>query len=285
VRVLTAAGLVCALATGFSLAVIGFVAAAQVPAVAAAGRWSVPVLRSGSEVTLSWGMVAWPLVVFLLGASVRRAVASGRELVLAADACRRMGSATGDLIVVDDRVPDAYAVPGWHGRVVLSTAMVQALPEDELRVLLAHEAAHLAHRHHLYVQLAGLAAAANPLLRPVARAVEIGVERWADEVAAAEVDDRRLTARAVARAAVARAVAVRASTSRYCVAPAAALMATSGDVVMRAAALMAAPVGRRRPLTFVVVGLLVVTGVAAGVTERTVEHRFERAHSVYAAHR
>jgi len=70
--------------------------------------------------------------------------------------------------------------------------------------LLAHEGAHLRHHHHLYTQLARLAAAANPLLRPLARVIAEGTERWADEVAAAEVGSRRLAARGLARAALAR---------------------------------------------------------------------------------
>ena len=73
--------------------------------------------------------------------------------------------------------------------------MLRALSADERRVVLAHEAAHLARHHHLYVQLADLAAAANPLLRSTARGVRLAVEREADEVAAAEVGDRRLVAR------------------------------------------------------------------------------------------
>ena len=102
------------------------------------------------------------------------------------------------------RVPTAFAVAGAPGHVVVSTAMLNALDADERKVLLAHEAAHLRHHHHLYTQLAQLAAAANPLLRPLARVIAEGTERWADEVAAAEVGSRRLVARGLARAALAR---------------------------------------------------------------------------------
>jgi hypothetical protein len=69
--------------------------------------------------------------------------------------------------------------------------------------VLAHERAHLARRHHRLTTAAAAAAAVNPLLIPVRRAVEFLVERWADEDAAADVGDRDLTARAVARAALA----------------------------------------------------------------------------------
>ena len=83
--------------------------------------------------------------------------------------------------------------------------MLRVLSADERRVVLAHEAAHLARHHHLYIQLADLAAAANPLLRPTASGVRLAVERDADEVAAGEVGDRRLAARALARAGLAKA--------------------------------------------------------------------------------
>ena len=49
-----------------------------------------------------------------------------------------------------------------HGR------QAKTAGDEERAVLLAHEAAHLIGRHHLYLQVAELAAAANPLLRPAA---------------------------------------------------------------------------------------------------------------------
>jgi len=55
--------------------------------------------------------------------------------------------------------------------------MLRARPPDERRVLLAHEDSHLRHRHHLFTQLADLAATANPLLRRSARAVLDAVAR------------------------------------------------------------------------------------------------------------
>jgi beta-lactamase regulating signal transducer with metallopeptidase domain len=114
-------------------------------------------------------------------------------------------AAVSNLVVVDALEPVACAVAGAGGRIVVSTAMLRALASDDRRVLLAHEGAHLHHRHHLYVAISDIAAAANPLLRPIARAVRRGVERWADEVAAAEVGDRRVAARSVANAALVRA--------------------------------------------------------------------------------
>ncbi len=86
---------------------------------------------------------------------------------------------------------------------VITQGMVDALDGAERQVLLAHEHAHASGAHYLFTAAARLAAAANPLLRPVAAAVGYAVERWADERAAAQVGDRVLTARAIARAALA----------------------------------------------------------------------------------
>lgn len=70
-------------------------------------------------------------------------------------------------------------------------------------MLLAHERAHLTGRHHLFLTATALAAAANPMLRPLRTAVGYTVERWADEAAAERVGNRRSTARAVGKAALA----------------------------------------------------------------------------------
>jgi hypothetical protein len=74
-------------------------------------------------------------------------------------------------------------------------------------VLLAHERAHAHGQHYLFTSVSRLAAAANPLLRPVTAQVGYTVERWADEHAATETGDRGLAARAVARAALASSAA------------------------------------------------------------------------------
>jgi Zn-dependent protease with chaperone function len=277
VRLLTAAMLVTALATGFVLAVAGVLVLAQIPLVAALGHWSAHVLGSGLPVPVVAGGLAALTVCGLLAAAVRRAALSGRDLVLAAVACRRLGPAVGGLVVVDHEEPDAYTLPGIGGRVVVSTAMLRALPADERRVLLAHEAAHLTRRHHLWVQAAELAAAANPLLRPAARAVRAAVERDADEVAATEVGDRLLTARALARAGLAR-TAVRRGTTL-----AAALAGADSAVADRARALLGGPPPRRRALAGLMAGLMLATGIAVLVTGVQTEARFEAAQSAYSS--
>ncbi|WP_458246407.1 M48 family metalloprotease [Streptomyces sp. MAI_2237] len=107
-----------------------------------------------------------------------------------------------ELVVAASPRPRAFAVPGDPGRILVTSAMLAALRPAERRVLLAHERAHLTHRHAFYVHAVTLAAAGNPLLLPVRDAVAYLVERWADEQAAGAVGDRRTTARALARAAL-----------------------------------------------------------------------------------
>jgi len=276
VRLLTVAMVGVALASGFVLAVAGTLVVGQIPVVAAEGRWSARALASGLPVPLAVGGVAAVAVAGLLLAALRRAALVGRDLVRAARTCRRLGPDVDGLVVIEDDDPDAYALPGLGGRVVVSTAMLRALPAAERRALLAHEAAHLAHRHHLWVQAASVAAAANPLLGPVARTVATAVERWADEVAAAEVDDRALVARALARAGLARTGARRRSRPL-------ALAGADHAVADRARALLAGPPPRRRALAGALAALLLVVATAVLVTGVDTETRFEAAESVYAA--
>jgi beta-lactamase regulating signal transducer with metallopeptidase domain len=152
--------------------------------------------------------------------------------------------------------------------------MLRALDPAERRVLLAHERSHLRHRHHLHVQVADIAAAANPLLRPAARAVRFTVERWADEDAARA--SRVVAARSLARAGLAVAAARRTEC-------AGALAATAVDVPERVAALMAAPPLRRRLAATVAGALILVAGAAAALATHETENRFEHAQQVYSA--
>ena len=109
--------------------------------------------------------------------------------------------------MTEDDAADAYPLPGWPCRIVITSGMLRVLSGPERQVLLAHERAHAGGSHYLFTSAARLAAAANPLLRPVAAEVGYTVERWADECAATATGDRPLTARAIARAALATSAA------------------------------------------------------------------------------
>lgn len=171
---------------------------------AAVGDWSVGVPRRDDPASLPLALPACALLTLALTALTRALVRHARALVYAAWAARRLPlvDPADYLGVLDDPVPDDYALPGAPGRIVVSTGMLEALDTSERQVLLAHERAHLACRHHLFVTLADLTAATNPLLLPVAAAVRYSTERWADEHAAHATGDRRLVARTIGKAAV-----------------------------------------------------------------------------------
>jgi Zn-dependent protease with chaperone function len=105
------------------------------------------------------------------------------------------------LVVVPDSRARAFAAPGRPHRVVITQGMLNALNSPQRRVLLSHEHAHLTSRHPVALGIVQLAAAANPLLIPLRGAVGYLCERYADEAAATEVDDRLLVAEAIAAAA------------------------------------------------------------------------------------
>lgn len=227
-----------------ALALLAFTGVAQIPEVAEQGRWSVAALRAEDPVYLvvaAAGALVLAAGIVALGVA---AVRQTRQLVQARQECARLPHET-ELAVLDDDAPIAFALPGNPGRVVVSRGMLRCLDDRERAALLAHERAHLYGRHHLFQGLWRLAAALNPLLRPLAVAGEFVLERWADEEAAARVGDRRVVAHAVGRAALA-------STG---VSRPAALAATGGVVPQRVRALLAPP-PRHRSLPLVAGALL-----------------------------
>jgi len=274
---LTTLALVTALATGLVLSLAGFLWLAQLPQIARVGHWSSVVLRSDNWLPGVTGAVAGVCAFGLLLAALTRAVRAVRAIVVAARTCRRLGPAAGGLVVIEDLEPTAYAVPGFSGRIVVSTAMLRTLSAVERRALLAHETAHLRYRHHVYTQLTDVAVAANPLLRPLRAAVGLAVERWADEAAAAETGDRHLVARALARAGVARS-RVRAPL------PSAALAAADTNLAVRIRALLEPPLRHRRLAFGFVIALTACSILAAGVAAQGAHDRLETAQATYHHH-
>lgn len=158
-----------------------------------------------------------------------------------------------ELIVAASPIPRAFAIPGSPGRILVTASMLSALGPAERRVLLAHERAHLTHRHSVLSTAVGLAAAANPLLVPVRSTVTFLLERWADEDAAGVVGDRRVTAHALARAAL-----VSQRTRSRC-----ALHFSEHAVARRIAALQTLPPPRLWPIAVAVLGLGAVPALGA----------------------
>ncbi|MFI0713308.1 M56 family metallopeptidase [Streptomyces inhibens] len=227
----------CAVAlAGCTSAALGLLVAAgalRLPPVAALGHLSLPLLGGDPAVTVPVAYAAGGLLAVCAIAVVHRARRHGTELRTA----RRSTEAhpvSGDLCVLPDSAPDAYALPGRPGRVVVTAGMLRALPAAEREALFAHERAHLAGRHHLFLLTVALAAACHPLLRSLRAPLAYALERWADEAAASRVGDRRVTARAIGRAALAAR-----PHDRGPLRPGAVLAATAGPVPRRVAALLA----------------------------------------------
>ena len=178
--------------------------------------------------------------------------------------------AAGDLCVVDSPRPDAYALPGRPHRIVVTTAMLRSLDGPEREALFAHERAHNEGGHHYFLAAAELAAHCHPALRPVRTTIRLAAERAADEAAAARVGDRRLTARAIARAALAGHAA---GTLR----PDFAAAATTGPVPPRVQALLGAPGGPRagRAVAALLIACTARSGVAAAAGRVDFHHPVE----------
>ncbi len=248
---LTATGLLLAAGSTAALGALTLLGFARLPFVGLLGGWSAAVVRR--DLPTSW-LITGTASLLLGAVIVTVATAGGRRargLVAAYGEARRLGR--GPVVVLADPAPDAFAVPGFPGRVVVSTGMLDALDATERQILLAHERAHLRHRHHLFLAASRLAAAAHPALRPLDAAVAYTVERWADEVAARAAGDRRRTARAIGKAALVRGRHERAvpvlgfgdSTGRR----------RTGPVPRRVAALLAAPPVPRPLLVLLVVAV------------------------------
>ncbi|MEU6680240.1 M48 family metalloprotease [Streptomyces sp. NPDC046925] len=252
---LLAAGTVAALGT---LALTGLF---KIPALAALGELVHPLPTPSVRLVL-------PLAALAAGLLVLAALALGRSVVRQATALRTARSRAdrrppaGDLCVVESAHPDAYALPGRPHRIVVTSAMLRSLDAREREALFAHERAHNAGGHHYFLAVAELAAHCHPALRPVRAAIRLAAERAADEAAATAVGDRRLTARAIARAALA---AHASDTSRPAVTPA----ATTSPVPQRVAALLS-PAARSPRATSWIAALLAVCALASCATAATV---------------
>jgi len=180
-------------------------------------------------------------------------------------------------VFVDDPTADAFTVAGVRGCVVISRALFAELGSEERQMLVAHELSHLRRRHHLYVHAVDLAVGANPALTSLADAVRLGVERWADEDAAAACGARAWAGRALARTALVQVAMRRAAGSAAPTHPSSVLCATAGGVAARAQALMNTPAPRRSRPLYMLVAVLVITAVLTLGSTIQIHNGFEHA--------
>jgi hypothetical protein len=279
---LTVGAAVLAGASSLVLAMLAITGLIRIPLLARLcdDHWSARVAQQDVPAAFSVAVLAGVLLLVLGALAGRMLWRRTRALAAAAlEAACLPGQ--DQLVVVEDAAAEAYAIPGLPGRIVVSTGMLGALDPAEHEVLLAHERAHLAHHHYLFAATAQLAAAANPLLRPLADTVGYTVERWADESAAASVGDRRRVARTVGKAALA-AKRTRARGWQRTLDAALGLLGRKsatgpGPVPRRVAALLTpAPRGNVLPLA-ALAALLLATTLCAAEAGLDLEHLLELA--------
>jgi len=239
VVLLAVAALAVSLASGMALTAIAVAAIAALASVASEGHWSAATIRAQVPVPGWLGVFAAAAVVVLLLRAAIRTAGIMLALVRADRLCRDIRAGGGPVVILDDDSADAFTVAGVRGCVVISARLMAQLNSDERRVLTAHELSHLRKRHHLYVHVADIAAAGNPFLRRVSAAVRLGVERWADEDAAAGIGDRRIAGRALARVALLRSALARAASTAPLMGGAASVLGIGGlQVATRVQALL-----------------------------------------------
>jgi Zn-dependent protease with chaperone function len=263
---LALAALATSVATGIVLCLAGFLELARSPLVAALGGWSGAGLAPWRLLPATWATVAGVAAVALLVSALGCLAQVIFDLVRASRACGRLDGRAHRLRISPDEHPAAFAVP-LRGTIVVSAGMLRLLPADERRALLAHENAHLRRFHAGYVLAAALAAAANPLLRPVARQVRLAVELWADQLAAREVGDGRVVARALARASLGASRPPEKSAVR--------LAAADTDVSTRVRALLSCAPRFRPWAAAAAVTLALASGAVAGRLTVDLHHQVE----------
>ncbi|MEU9060965.1 M56 family metallopeptidase [Streptomyces sp. NPDC048430] len=247
---LTVCALVCAGACVAALGALLLTGLLKFPLFAAAGDLIHPLRTPSTLLVLPAAALSTGVLTLGAGTLVRSALSQITALRTAradADRC----PAAGDLRVVDSPHPDAYALPGRPHRVVVTTAMLRSLGPGEREALFAHERAHNAGGHHYFLAAAELAAHCHPALRATRDTIRLAAERAADESAATAVGDRRLLARAIARAALAGKAA---PSTRPAFAPA----ATTGPVPQRVAALLTPRDGRSNTTRWIIALFLTI---------------------------
>jgi Zn-dependent protease with chaperone function len=288
---LTASALALALASSAVLGLLALSALIRLPVIDALGHLSGSAVASGDAVSVPVAVAGGALLTFTATAAGQAAWRRGSAIARAHRHASRLPGA-GEIVVTEDAAADAYTIPGRPCRIVITQGMLRALSAGERDVLLAHERTHARNSHYLFTSVARLAAAANPLLRPVAAEVGYAIERWADEHAAAQTGDRALTARAIAHAALA---ASAAPPDRDAALTALGLIteegegrregrhrkahahARAGPVPRRVAALLAPPAGLSLPLLAAAVLLVAVSGASALEAARNLHQLIELA--------
>ncbi|MBV9291659.1 MAG: M48 family metalloprotease [Frankiales bacterium] len=236
---------------------------------AEAGHWSVHNFEQRDPTNNGLAWLSFAVLLVTLGRIGIVAWRHGRALRATGRASRDLHRLVGGLVILPEDEPDAYALPGRRGCVVVTSGLLRRLDPAGWRLVLAHEIAHVHRRHHRHLFAVRLSMTANVLLARLGPAQEFCVERWADESAAAVVG-RRVAARAFGKAAD-----LLGGTAER---PAGALAVASCALDTRAAALSRPPLGLRPALLLAAVGCAVGAFTATAVALNDAGALFARVH-------
>ena len=153
------------------------------------------------DATAAAGLTLFLTVVFrTVWCACRTAYADTRERRARVAILDLVGS--GDVVpgalVIDHAAPYAFCVGGRRHRIVVTTALLRSLCDEELRAVLAHEAAHLRQHHHVALAVCrALFDTLTPLFpafRSATPLVRLYAELSADDSARIQVGARPLRA-------------------------------------------------------------------------------------------
>lgn len=116
-----------------------------------------------------------------------RTVAQRRRHQEALQFVIRLSGDLDDVCVLDHPLPVVYCVPSRRRPIVVSSGAVDRLEDAQLQAVLAHERAHLCHRHHLLLATVDALAAGLfwlPAFRDAQRSLPLLLEMTADDIAA-----------------------------------------------------------------------------------------------------
>ena len=160
--------------------------------------------RMASDLLVGSPWVGWPAAaaaLLLPGLAfagyqrARAAQATMHEVALLGRPSTLVGH---QVVVVDSTRPLAVSVAAHGGVVVVSSALVDQLSDEELAAVLRHERSHLDHRHHMMLRIASageLGLGFLPWIRSAVDQMRCSIERWADEDAAGSAPETRKSTR------------------------------------------------------------------------------------------
>jgi Zn-dependent protease with chaperone function len=219
-------------------------------------------------------IVVFVLSVRVLMKAVRRVRVIGDERVHIRSAISALGPSVlsgpyRDVTVIDLAEPTAFCVPGRLPMIVLSDSALTRLTPEQVHAVVAHERAHLEHRHAHAATWAAVLADSFPrwdLVQSYARSVPLLQEMHADDLAARATTNHVVTASLLA-------LSQRTAPG--------ALAMSGGNIAARAIRLLHPQPRSRRPLLRVGAGLGIVLGIpivlfaGPGLQAVATDHHFE----------